>query len=68
MVKTVRRQRLVGVTQRVVCGTLAAVEQMLAPLGWQIHTAFVERLTRTIRQHVAAVGRRVHTRCKGEED
>ena len=31
VVKTVRRRRLVGVTQRVVCGTLAAVEQALAP-------------------------------------
>ena len=39
---------------------------MLAPLGWHINTAFVERLNRTIRQHVAAVGRRVPTLCKGE--
>jgi hypothetical protein len=67
VVKTVRRRRLVGVTHRVVFGTLAAVEQVLAPLGWQINTAFVERLNLTIRQHVAAVGRRVSTLCKGEE-
>ena len=40
---------------------------VLAPLGWQINTAFVERLNLTIRQHVAAVGRRVTTLCKGED-
>jgi hypothetical protein len=63
----VRRRRLVGVTHRVVFGTLVAVEQVLAPLGWQINTAFVERLNLTIRQHVAAIGRRVTTLCKGED-
>src|SRR5262249_33105727 len=42
VVKTVRRRRLVGVTHRVVFGTLAAVHAVLAPLGWQINTAFVE--------------------------
>ena len=62
-----RRRRLVDVKHRVVFGTLAAVEQALAPLGWQINTAFVERLNLTIRQHVAAVGRRVSTLCKGED-
>jgi hypothetical protein len=34
VVKTVRRQRLVDVKHRVVFGTLEAVNQMLAPLGW----------------------------------
>ena len=48
-------------------GTLEAVEQVLAVYGWQINTAFVERINLTIRQHVAAVGRRVSTLCKGEE-
>jgi IS1 family transposase len=67
VVKTVRRQRLVAVTHRVVFGTLEAVNQILAPLGWQINTAFVERINLTIRQHVAAVGRRVSTLCKGED-
>src|SRR5437667_84725 len=67
VVKTVRRRRLVDVKHRVVFGTLAAVEQVLAPLGWHINTAFVERLNLTIRQHVAAVGRRVTTLCKGED-
>ena len=67
VVKTVRRRRLVAVTHRVVFGTLDAVKQVLAPCGWQINTAFVERLNLTIRQHVAAVGRRVSTLCKGED-
>src|SRR5215831_13004512 len=67
VVKTVRRRRVVAVTHRVVFGTLDAVNQVLAPLGWQINTAFVERINLTIRQHVAAVGRRVSTLCKGED-
>ena len=67
VVKTVRRRRLVRVRHRVVFGTLAAVQQVLAACGWQINTAFVERLNLTIRQHVAAVGRRVSTLCKGED-
>ena len=62
-----RRRRLVDVTHRVVFGSLEAVNQILAPLGWQINTAFVERINLSIRQHVAAVGRRVTTLCKGED-
>src|SRR5207253_3776959 len=67
VVKTVRRRRLVRVRHRVVFGTLEAVPQVLVAGGWQINTAFVERLNLTIRQHVAAVGRRVSTLCKGED-
>ena len=67
VIKTVRRRRLVDVKHRVVFGTLEAVNQMLVPLGWKINTSFIERLNLTIRQHVAAVGRRVTTLCKGEE-
>ena len=67
MVKTVRRRRLVRVRHRVVFGTLAAVAQVLAACGWQIQTAFVERLNLDIRQRVAAVGRRVTTLCKRED-
>src|SRR2546422_22635 len=67
VVKTVRRRRLVRVRHRVVFGTLEAVQQVLAACGWQINTAFIERLNLTIRQHVAAVGRRVSTLCKGED-
>jgi IS1 family transposase len=66
VVKTTRRRRLVRVTHRVVFGTLAGVKQVLAATGWQVNTAFVERVNLTIRQHVAAVGRRVTTLCKGE--
>ena len=66
VVKTVRRRRLVQVKHRVVFGTLERVKHVLAACGWQINTAFVERLNLTIRQHVAAVGRRVTTLCKHE--
>src|SRR2546425_10465022 len=66
VVKTVRRRRLVDVKHRVVFGSLEAVQQVLAACGWQINTAFVERLNLSLRQHVAAVGRRVTTLCKGE--
>ena len=67
VVKTVRRRRLVRVSHRVVFGTLEAVNAVLAPHGWHINIAFVERLNLTIRQHVAAVGRQVSTLCKGED-
>ena len=39
---------------------------MLAACGWHINTAFVERLNLNLRQHVAAIGRRVTTLCKHE--
>jgi IS1 family transposase len=67
VVKTVRRRRLVDVQHRVVFGTIEAVQQVLSPLGWQINTAFVERINLSLRHHVAAIGRRVTTLCKGEE-
>jgi IS1 family transposase len=67
MAKSYRRRRLVGVRHRVVFGTLERVTQRLAFHGWQINTAFIERVNLTTRQHVAAVGRRVMTLCKGEE-
>ena len=65
--KQYRRRRVVGVTHRVVFGTLEAVQAVLAPLGCQINTAFVARLNLNIRQRVAAVGRRVNTLCQGED-
>ena len=49
-----------------VCGSLGAVEQVLAACGWKINTAMVERLNLDIRQRVAAIGRRVNTLCQGE--
>ncbi len=59
VVKTVRH--------RVVFGTLEAIQQVLAACGWQINTAFIERINLSIRQHVAAIGRRVTTVCKHED-
>lgn len=67
VVKTVRQRRLVRVQHRVVFGTLERVQQVLAACGWQINTAFVERINLSLRQHVAAIGRRTTTLCKGEE-
>jgi IS1 family transposase len=67
VVKTVRRRRLVDVSHRVIFGTLAAIEQVLAAHGWQINTACIGRVNLSLRQHVAAVGRRVMTLCQGEE-
>jgi IS1 family transposase len=67
VIKTMRRRRLVQVHHRVVFGTKAAVERVLAACGWQINTAFVERINLSLRQHVAAIGRRTSALCKGED-
>jgi IS1 family transposase len=67
VIKTTRRRRLVRVSHRVVFGTLEAVQQVLAACGWQIQTAFVERLNLSLRQRVAAIGRRSATPCKRQE-
>src|SRR5215471_5393013 len=67
VIKVTRRRRLVEVKHRVVFGTMEAINQVLSPLGWHINTALVERLNLSIRQHVAALGRRVTTLCKGED-
>src|SRR5712692_9566379 len=67
VIKTMRRRRLIRVRHRIVFGTLAAIEQVLAAHGWHINTAFIERLNLSMRQHGAAVGRRVSTLCKGED-
>ncbi len=67
VVKQYRRRRLVRVCHRVVFGSYSAVRQVLAAQGWQINTAFIERINLSIRQHVAAVGRRAITLCKAEE-
>ncbi len=64
VVKTYRRRRLVRMRPRAVFGTLAQVMHVLAPRGWHINTAFIERVNLTIRHHVAAVGRRVMTVAK----
>ncbi len=67
VIKTMRRRRLVEVRHPVVFGTRGAVEQVVSACGWKINTAFIERLNLSFRQHVAAVGRRVTTLCKGED-
>ncbi len=66
VVQSYRRRRIVGGKHRVVFGSWLALEQVLAPCGWTINTAFVERLNLDIRQRVAAIGRRVNTVCQGE--
>jgi hypothetical protein len=43
------------------------VQQVLAACGWQSQTAFVERLNLSLRQRVAAIGRRSATSCKRHE-
>ena len=65
VIKTTRR--LVRGSHRVVFGTLEAVQQELAACGWQLQTAFVERLNLSLRQRVAAIGRRSATPCKHQE-
>lgn len=64
VVKRSRRRRLLGMHSWVVFGTRAEVRPLLAPRGWGINTAFIERLNLTLRHHVAAVGRRVRTVAK----
>jgi hypothetical protein len=66
VVKSYRRRRLVGVKHQVVFGVRETIESMLAKRGWKINSAFIERLHLDFRQHVAAIGRRVNTRCTHE--
>jgi IS1 family transposase/transposase-like protein len=66
VVKSYRRRRIVGVKHRVIFGAAETIESILAKRGWKINTAFAERLNLDVRQHVAAIGRRVNTLCKHE--
>jgi IS1 family transposase/transposase-like protein len=66
VVKSYRRRRLVGVHHRVIFGAAQTIESILAKRGWKINTSFIERLNLDVRQHVAAIGRRVNTLCKHE--
>jgi hypothetical protein len=66
VVKTMRRRRLIAVKHRVVFGTQRAIAQVLTACGWRINTAFVERLNLSLRQRVAAMGRRSATPCKSD--
>jgi hypothetical protein len=67
VVKSSRRRRLVGVTYRVVFGTMERVQQGLSACGRKLNTALVERLNLDSRQRVAAVGRRGNPLWQGED-
>ena len=66
VVKRYRRRRLVGVKHRVIFGPVETIVSILSKRGWKSNSAFVERLNLDVRQHVAAIGRRVNTLCKHE--
>jgi hypothetical protein len=66
VVQSARRRRGVCVRHRLVVGTLERVTKRVASHGWQINPACLARAPRTLRQPVAAVGRRVLTGCQGE--
>jgi hypothetical protein len=53
--------------QLAVTPSLTYTRALLQKSHTQINIAFIERVNLTIRQHVAAVGRRVNTLCKGED-
>ena len=67
VVKRTRRRRIVEVIHRVVVGTQAKVDAVLAPCGWQINTAMVERLNLSLRQRVVAIRRRSASPCKSRD-
>ena len=67
VVNTRRRRRLVEVQHRVGLGTPLALEQVWAAGGWQRQTAVVARLTLSLRQRGAAMGRRSATPCQSED-
>jgi IS1 family transposase len=58
--------RVVSVTKRAIFGSLEAIEKALQASGTSqvINTAFIERLNLTIREHVAALGRKVQDLAK----
>jgi hypothetical protein len=60
VVKHSAQHHVVGVTRRVVCGTLAGVEAVLTATqtGTVINTAYIERLNATFRAHLAPLTRR----------
>jgi hypothetical protein len=64
VIKVMRRRRIVEVKRRVVFGTQDEVAKVLVVCGWQINTAFVERLNLSLRQRVAAIRRHSATPCK----
>jgi len=66
-VQVVKRRvngRVVGVSHRLVYGSLAMVKWILSQAGVNINTAFIERLNLSIRQHISALGRKVISLAK----
>jgi IS1 family transposase/transposase-like protein len=68
LVKEREKGRVVSVSQRIIYGSLEVVEATLKDcgVGQSINTAFIERLNLTIRQHVAALARKVIQLAKTE--
>jgi IS1 family transposase len=66
VVKQRVKGRVVSVSYRVVYGTLEQVEAVLqaSGVGKVINTAFIERINLSLRQHVAALGRKVLSLAK----
>ena len=66
VVKQREKGWVVSVTKRAIFGSLEAIEAALQSSGISrvINTAFIERLNLTIRQHVAALGRKVNDLAK----
>ena len=61
-------RKMVSVSQRVIYGSKKAVEKVLiTSVGNVINTAFIERFNLSIRQHVAALGRKVQSLAKSEK-
>ena len=60
VVKHSARRHVVGVTRRVIRGTLAGIEAVLTATatGTVINTAYIERLNATFRAHLAPLARR----------
>jgi IS1 family transposase len=65
--KRYRGRRLVRVTPVLRCGTREAFRRALMARGWsgRVNTAFVERVNLTLRQSVAALGRRTWSTARG---
>lgn len=68
VVKQRVKGRVVSVTHRVVYGSLEAVHAILQHdgVGQIINTAFIERFNLSLRQHVAALGRKVTSLAQSE--
>ena len=57
---------MVGISQQVIFGAPERIKAVLARSGWQINTAFVERLNLAFRGHLATLARRTIGRAKTE--